>query len=165
MTVCQDGPETLSEVPEIWLPSHKAIRLQPPHCPACPQKRQHPFDRCDKCNVHPPFRCAFRRPLHNLGLFQKMFWFTGSVILFLCETKQLQNLEGFPGSSPRDRTQVSRIAGGFFTSWATREALSGGSVVKKPPKEGYTGSIPDPGRVPHASEQLSLGATTAEPVL
>ena len=22
---------------------------------------------------------------------------------------------------PRDRTQVSRIAGGFFTSWATRE--------------------------------------------
>ena len=24
---------------------------------------------------------------------------------------------------PRDQTQVSRIAGGFFTSWATREAL------------------------------------------
>ena len=23
---------------------------------------------------------------------------------------------------PRDRTQVSHIAGGFFTSWATREA-------------------------------------------
>ena len=34
--------------------------------------------------------------------------------------------EAFPfsrGSSrPRDGTQVSRIAGGFFTSWATREA-------------------------------------------
>ena len=30
----------------------------------------------------------------------------------------------FRGSSqPRDRTQVSRIAGRFFTSWATREAL------------------------------------------
>ena len=31
-----------------------------------------------------------------------------------------------PGESsqPRDRTQVSRIAGGFFTSWATREATS-----------------------------------------
>ena len=31
----------------------------------------------------------------------------------------------FPrGSSQlRDRTQVSRIAGGFFTSWATREAI------------------------------------------
>ena len=26
-------------------------------------------------------------------------------------------------SSPRDRTQVSHIAGGFFTSRATREAL------------------------------------------
>ena len=26
-------------------------------------------------------------------------------------------------SQPRDRTQVSRIAGGFFTSWAIREAL------------------------------------------
>ena len=25
-------------------------------------------------------------------------------------------------SQPRDRTQVSSIAGGFFTSWATREA-------------------------------------------
>ena len=25
-------------------------------------------------------------------------------------------------SKPRDQTQVSRIAGGFFTSWATREA-------------------------------------------
>ena len=26
-------------------------------------------------------------------------------------------------SQPRDRTQVSSIAGGFFTSWATRESL------------------------------------------
>ena len=25
-------------------------------------------------------------------------------------------------SQPRDQTQASRIAGGFFTSWATREA-------------------------------------------
>ena len=25
-------------------------------------------------------------------------------------------------SQPRDRTQVSRIAGGFFTTWAIREA-------------------------------------------
>ena len=29
---------------------------------------------------------------------------------------------GFP--QPRDLTQVSRIAGGFFTRWATREAFS-----------------------------------------
>ena len=27
-------------------------------------------------------------------------------------------------SQPRDQTQVSLIAGGFFTSWATREAPS-----------------------------------------
>ena len=26
-------------------------------------------------------------------------------------------------SQPRDQTQVSCIAGGFFTNWATREAL------------------------------------------
>ena len=25
-------------------------------------------------------------------------------------------------SQPRDQTQISRIAGGFYTSWATREA-------------------------------------------
>ena len=30
-------------------------------------------------------------------------------------------------SQPRDRTQVSCIAGGFFTSWATREAQEYGS--------------------------------------
>ena len=40
-----------------------------------------------------------------------------------------QNMEwvAFPfsrgSSQPRDQTQVSHIAGGFFTSWATREAL------------------------------------------
>ena len=28
-------------------------------------------------------------------------------------------------SQPRDQTQVSHIAGGFFTSWATREAPIG----------------------------------------
>ena len=31
-------------------------------------------------------------------------------------------------SKPRDPTQVSHIAGGFFISWATREALVSGSV-------------------------------------
>ena len=29
-------------------------------------------------------------------------------------------------SQPRDQTQVSLIAGRFFTSWATREAQKGG---------------------------------------
>ena len=33
----------------------------------------------------------------------------------------------FRGSSqPRDQTQVSHTAGGFFTSWATREAMEAG---------------------------------------
>ena len=31
-------------------------------------------------------------------------------------------------SQPRDRTQVSHIAGGFFTSWATREAQTNSPV-------------------------------------
>ena len=38
-------------------------------------------------------------------------------------------------SHPRDRTQVSRIAGGFFTSWATREAL------RKPQKGKLANSV------------------------
>ena len=40
---------------------------------------------------------------------------------------RILELVAFPFSSrssqPRDQTQVSHIAGGFFTSWATREAL------------------------------------------
>ena len=32
-------------------------------------------------------------------------------------------------SEPRDHTQVSRIAGGFFTHWATGEALALGSIT------------------------------------
>ena len=42
----------------------------------------------------------------------------------------------------------------------------GGSVVKNlPASAGVTGSIPGPGKIPHASEQLSPCATTIEPVL
>ena len=33
-------------------------------------------------------------------------------------------------SQPRDRTRVSRIAGGSFIVWATREAQSGKEIVK-----------------------------------
>ena len=33
-------------------------------------------------------------------------------------------------SQPRDRTQVSCMAGGFFTSWATGEALRKEGAVK-----------------------------------
>ena len=42
----------------------------------------------------------------------------------------------------------------------------GGGVVENPPADaGDTGSIPRSGKIPHAAEQLSPCATTAEPVL
>ena len=34
-------------------------------------------------------------------------------------------------SQPRDRTQVSHIAGGFFTIWATREAPMNEWIYKR----------------------------------
>ena len=74
-------------------------------------------------------------------------------------------------SQPRERTQVSHIAGGFFTSWATREAqisvgsihkgdFPGGSVVKNLPwNAGDMGSIPSWGtKISHTEGQLSLWA-------
>ena len=62
-------------------------------------------------------------------------------------TLQARILEGVAfcfsrgSSQPRDRTQVSHIADGFFTSWTTREAQeywSGSSPV----------DLPDPGIEP-----------------
>ena len=42
----------------------------------------------------------------------------------------------------------------------------GGAVVKNPPANaGDTGLSPGPGRLPHATEQLSLCTTTTEPAL
>ena len=42
----------------------------------------------------------------------------------------------------------------------------GGAVVKNPPANaGDTDSIPGPGKIPHALEQLSPCATTTEPAL
>ena len=43
-------------------------------------------------------------------------------------------------SQSRDQTQVSHIAGGFFTSWATREAQEYWSGLPCPPP----GDLPDP---------------------
>ena len=49
-----------------------------------------------------------------------------------------------------------------ITSWD----FPGGPVVKNPPvNEGTTGLIPGPGKIPHASGQLSLCATITKPVL
>ena len=47
-------------------------------------------------------------------------------------------------SQPRDRTQVSHIAGGFLTSWVTREAQEywGGQPIPSP------ADLPDPGIKP-----------------
>ena len=41
----------------------------------------------------------------------------------------------------------------------------GGTVAKNPANAGDTDSIPDPERLPHATEHLSPCATTTEPVL
>ena len=95
------------------------------------------------------------------------------------------------GSSwPRDRTQVSCIAGRFLTLWATKETslplnpfnsfvfiyktinrirVSGfphSPVFKNLPcNTEETGSIPDPARSLHAMGQLRPCATTTEPAL
>ena len=46
------------------------------------------------------------------------------------------------------------------------QGVPGGSVVKHPPaKAGDLGSISWSGKIPHATWQLSLGATTTESVL
>ena len=71
---------------------------------------------------------------------------------------QARILEGitFPfsrgSSQPRDRTQVSHITGGFFTSWARREAL-----------EYWSGSsIPSPGDLPNPGIELGSPALQAD---
>ena len=45
-------------------------------------------------------------------------------------------------SQPRDQTQVSRIAGGFFTSWATREVLKKSHKIESMSK-GYKNQLKD----------------------
>ena len=46
------------------------------------------------------------------------------------------------------------------------KGFPGGAVVKNPPANiGGTGSSPSPGKIPHATEQLSPWATTTEPAL
>ena len=50
-------------------------------------------------------------------------------------------------SQPRDQTQVSHIAGGFFTSWATREAQEYWSGLPFP----SPADLSDPGIEPESS--------------
>ena len=57
-------------------------------------------------------------------------------------------------SQPRDRTQVSCIAGGFFTSWATREA-----------QEYWSGQpIPSPGDLPNPEIEPGSPALQADSI-
>ena len=71
--------------------------------------------------------------IKRILFFSHSFWFCNSVDCSLpgssvCGILQARILEWavFPfsrgSSQPRNRTQVSRTAGGFFTSWVTREA-------------------------------------------
>ena len=63
------------------------------------------------------------------------------------------------GSSQlRDQTQVSHIAGGFFTSWATREAQEYYNGLPCPPP----GSLPNPGVEPR-SPKLQADSIPSEP--
>ena len=58
-------------------------------------------------------------------------------------------------AQPRDRTQVFHIAGGFFTSWATREA-----------QEYWSGwPIPSPGDLPDPGIELGSPALQADSLL
>ena len=61
-------------------------------------------------------------------------------------------------SQPRDQTQVSRIAGGFFTSWATREAQEcwSGEPVPSP------ADLLDPG-IKLGSPALQVDSLPTEP--
>ena len=60
-------------------------------------------------------------------------------------------------SQPKDRTQVSCIAGRFFTIWATKEAKEywNGSPIPSP------GDLPDPGKEP-GSPALQVNSLPTE---
>ena len=60
-------------------------------------------------------------------------------------------------SQPRDQTQVSHIAGGFFTFWATREAQEYWSGLPIP----SPGELPDPG-IEQESPTLKENSLPAE---
>ena len=60
-------------------------------------------------------------------------------------------------SQPRDQTQVSCTAGGFFTVWATRNAQAYWSAQPIP----SSGDLPDPGIEP-GSPSLQVDSLPAE---
>ena len=87
----------------------------------------HPWDSPSKNNgvgCHSLLQGIFPTQGSNPHLLCLLHWQTGSLPLAL-PVKPLWVAFPFSrgSSQPRDWTQVSRIAGGFFTSWATMEAL------------------------------------------
>ena len=72
----------------------------------------------------------------------------------------------FRGSSqPRDQTQVSHIAGRFFTLWAIREAQGGSAIKESTCQYGRHGFNPRSRKISLVAKQLSPCATTVESVL
>ena len=78
-----------------------------------------------------PMGCSSHAPL-SMGIFQTR----------ILDWVAMPSSRG--SSQPRDWTQAFRIAGGFFTSWATREAHEcwSGLLIPSP------GDLPDPGIEP-----------------
>ena len=65
--------------------------------------------------------------------------------------------------SSRNEFKLPTVITGLKKIKKVKENFPGGPLVKNPPANaGHIGLIPDPGRSPHASEQLSPCATTAE---
>ena len=85
----------------------------------------------------------------------------GSFVHGILQTRVLEwvAMPSSRGSSqPRDGIQVSRTAGRFFTSWATREAQEYWSGLPCPPPR----DLPNPGMEPR-SPTLQAGSLPAEP--
>ena len=69
------------------------------------------------------FTCYMRKSLSHVWLFMTP-WAVQSMEFFQARILEWVTVPfSRKSSQPRDWTQVSRIAGGFFTIWATREAL------------------------------------------
>ena len=84
-------------------------------------------NRCMKCH------CRLRKKWSEVKVAQSCLTLCNPMDYTVHGILQIRILEwvAFPfsreSSQPRDQTQVSPIVGGFFTSWATREALDLGA--------------------------------------
>ena len=87
------------------------------------------------------FKPNFSPPPNSIARSQPLLW----DVVFIAWILYHLSHQGSPGilecvaypfsggsSQPRNRTGVSSIAGGFFTSWATRESLLSSQRIGKP---------------------------------